>query len=440
MFALTVLSTRSLASSDERLPVLISYQGKNIIQYKRTMKRAEERKFRETPPTINRDCNQRRDNKWRVRFIQLCDIDLLESWRKSKDKNLWERAVTILENRNLSLAEISSKIERPISVLQGWITAFHSRGVTGLTPSKRRRSPDKRTRASEEKQKRLLEILHDRPASFAINRSNWNLSSLAMAYKETHGEEIGRTTVSRLLKKTGYRLKKAKRVLTSPDPNYRDKVELVLQTLQSLQPSEQFFFIDELGPLRVQKYGGRIYTKKNDSPSFPQLQRHKGSITLSGALSATTNQMTWFYGKSKDTSAMIELIEILFNEYHDKSRLYITWDAASWHDSNRLVAWLDEFNQQTVEVNLGPVIDLVPLPSCSQFLNVIESIFSGMKRAVVHNSDYQSERDMKIAISLHFSERNEYFKDNPKRVGKKIWEVDFFRDIGDLKAGDYRDW
>ena len=101
---------------------------------------------------------------------------------------------------------------------------------------------------------------------------------------------------------------------------------------------------------------------------------------------------------------------------------------------------MDEFNRQTEEESLGPVIELVPLPSCSQFLNVIESIFSGMKRAVVHNSDYQTEEEMKKAISLHFTERNEYFKENPKRAGKKIWEVDFFRDIDNLESGDYRDW
>ena len=47
---------------------------------------------------------------------------------------------------------------------------------------------------------------------------------------------------------------------------------------------------------------------------------------------------------------------------------------------------------------------------------------------------------MKAAMSRHFAERNEYFKDNPKRVGKKIWDVNFFRDYEALKAGNYREW
>jgi len=63
-----------------------------------------------------------------------------------------------------------------------------------------------------------------------------------------------------------------------------------------------------------------------------------------------------------------------------------------------------------------------------------------MKRAVIHHSDYQSEMEMKKAISRHFVERNIFFKENPKRAGKKIWEVDFFQDSNNLRSGTYREW
>ena len=201
-----------------------------------------------------------------------------------------------------------------------------------------------------------------------------------------------------------------------------------------------FFFIDELGPLQVRKYGGRCYTPRGEKPTYPQNQRSKGSITLYGALSATTNQVTWFYGETKDTAAMIDLVEILFNQYHDKSKIYITWDAASWHGSDELVEWVNDLNAQSKENGSAPIVELVPLPSSAQFLDVIEAVFSGMKRAVIHNSDYQSEEDMKSAISRHFRERNEFFRHNPRRVGKKIWEVDFFEDYNNIRSGNYREW
>jgi hypothetical protein len=50
------------------------------------------------------------------------------------------------------------------------------------------------------------------------------------------------------------------------------------------------------------------------------------------------------------------------------------------------------------ELHQTPSIALLPLPASAQFLNVIESIFSGMARAIIHNSDYASTEDCRIAI------------------------------------------
>lgn len=286
----------------------------------------------------------------------------------------------------------------------------------------------------------LIEILHHKPKVYGINRSNWTQGSLAVAFEKLYGQRPSKSTVGRLLKEAGLSWKKSRRVLTSPDPNYREKVELLLNTLQSLKVDEDLFFIDELGPLQVKRYGGRSYAPKRATPTHPQNQHSKGSITLYGALSATTNQVTWFYGESKDSAGIIDLAELLFNQYHAKSKIYLTWDAASWHGSDELVQWADNLNTWNAASGAGPIIEFVPLPSSAQFLDVIEAVFSGMKRAVIHNSDYQSEEDMKTAISAHFRERNEFFKNNPKRAGKKIWEIDFFQDHNHIRSGNYREW
>jgi hypothetical protein len=235
-------------------------------------------------------------------------------------------------------------------------------------------------------------------------------------------------------------MRRARQVLTSSDPDYGAKVEALLQTLRTLRDTELLFFVDELGPLAIKKYGGRSFVERGEDLVVPQVQTPKGSIALAAALSATTNQMTWCFTQSKDTTAMIDLIEILFNEHQNKTRIYITWDAASWHDSTALVDWLDSFNMKTTQTKEGPLIALVPLPSRSQFLNVIESAFGVMKKAVIHHSDYKNARQMKSAISQHFRERNAYFKDNPRRAGKKIWEIDFFRDPRSLPSGNYREF
>jgi transposase len=288
-----------------------------------------------------------------------------------------------------------------------------------------------------ERTKRIFEIFHHKPTAFGINRANWTHSALLNAYEQSYGETISRCTLVRILRRAGFRWRKARRVLTSPDPRYHEKLELLLSTLHHLGENEMFFFLDEWGPTQVRKRGGKAH--RNEHVTIPRHQISRGNVSLVGALSATTNQVTWPFLESKDSHAMMDMIEVLFNQYHTKAKLYITWDAVVWHNSGSLLEALDQFNDETRDLSVGPVIELVPLPTSSQFLNVIEGVLSGMTRAVINNSDYHDVAQMKQAISRHFTERNEHFRDNPRRAGKKIWELDFFQDFDALRAGNYKE-
>jgi hypothetical protein len=88
--------------------------------------------------------------------------------------------------------------------------------------------------------------------------------------------------------------------------------------------------------------------------------------------------------------------------------------------SKNLSVYLEKVNQEA-QTEGFPIIKTAPLPACAQFLNVIESVFSGMARAIVHNSDYPSVDAAKEAIDRHFEQRNAYFLEHPKRAGQKIW-------------------
>jgi hypothetical protein len=105
-------------------------------------------------------------------------------------------------------------------------------------------------------------------------------------------------------------------------------------------------------------------------------------------------------------------------------------------------------NQRIAEHNTnvatsgGVVVETAPLPSGAQFLNVIESVFSGMSRAIIHNSNYPSLNDAKVAIDRHFEERNNHFQAHPQRAGKKIWgkerEPATFSESSNCKDPRYR--
>jgi hypothetical protein len=123
----------------------------------------------------------------------------------------------------------------------------------------------------------------------------------------------------------------------------------------------------------------------------------------------------------------------LVTSYGECPAIYLTWDAISVHNAKALTEWMKTHN----ESGKGPRIGIVPLPSKAQFLNVIESVFGGMKKAVICNSDYATPKEMQEAIARHFEDRNQYYLDNPKRAGNKIWDKQAF-DIDKLIGGLFK--
>jgi hypothetical protein len=291
---------------------------------------------------------------------------------------------------------------------------------TDLLP--RRRGPKCRVKsvaqAAQEKEA-VFKILHSPPSDFGFNRATWKRADLQQALKGT-GVMLSMRNIQSIIKAAGYRWLKAKQVLTSKDPDYRTKLDSVKSILRGLMKDEGFFSIDEFGPVAVLKRGGRRLVAPGANATVPQWQRSKGTLIITAALELSTNQVSHFYSDKKNTAEIIKLLDRLLADNRHLSRLYLSWDAASWHMSKQLNRRIAS-NNVMAEVTGSTRVEIAPLPAGAQFLNVIEAVFSGMARAILHNSDYSSVEKAKQAIDRYFTERNKYFRDHPKRAGNRIW-------------------
>lgn len=286
----------------------------------------------------------------------------------------------------------------------------------------------------------IFKILHEPPELHGFHRTNWRQIDLYAALKNT-GTLVSIWTIRRVIRANRYQWRKAKIVLTSNDPEYRLKVDSIKRILSELSDDECFFSIDEYGPFNIRFMSGRKLCAPGEFPSVPQWQKGRGTIILTGALELRTNQITHFYSENKNTGEMIKMVDILRRQYRSMKTIYISWDAAGWHISKALGERV-EFLNGWAEHDRAPTIGLAPLPSRAQFLNVIESVFSGMSRAIIHNSDYKSVDEAKAAIDRYFADRNEHFRQHPRRAGKKIWgkerEPAVFSEANNCKDPRYR--
>jgi transposase len=345
------------------------------------------------------------------------DLSTLKHWRQSNNKRLWQisKALTMAE-QGATRMEIIDKVETVYATLAAWIGGYKKRGLKAFEMPYCIRNKIGPALVKERKEK-LFRLIHETPKAYGLNRTSWSIRALALVYNRLYQPALSYEQIRYCLKQMGYQYRKSKEMLTSPDPKYREKIAKIQAVLQKLKPNEKFFSIDEYGPVSIKIKGGRTLKLKTESPDVvPEKQKAKGVVICTAALELSTNQVTHFYSPKKNTFEMIRLLEVLIRQYPGEQTLYLCWDAVSWHNSKILKNFIVDHNK------LNQVqIKLAPLPACTQFLNVIESVFAGLAKAVIHNSDYGSADECKKAIDLHFATRNAFFQLHPKRAGKKIW-------------------
>jgi len=347
------------------------------------------------------------------------DLNMLYSFVNNKPINYRNKALTILLHlKGISKTAIAITLSLDRKTIRTYIQLYEEKGIENLFELNNKSI----MKYDDPKYKNaVLRILHAPPSCYGLNRTTWWMIDIKNVM-EQNDLPICKDNIRKIIKNAGYNFRKAKRVLTSNDPNYMEKLKQITKILSDLKPEEKFFSIDEYGPFAIKTQGGKSLVPTGQTKTVPQWQKSKGSLIITGALELSTNQITHFYSEKKNTGEMIKLVHVLLKDYKNEDCIYLSWDEASWHCSKKLCGEVEEINSPGYRKELHvPFVKLVPLPSSAQFLNVIESVFSGMARAIIHNSDYQSVKECKEAIDKHFAERNKYFRENPKRAGNKIW-------------------
>jgi len=354
--------------------------------------------------------------------VPLAEVEALRSAAAKGDLSQRNKAVGILGYlRGIRATPISSFLHVTEGCVFKWWRLFRKGGAKTLLTRKQR--SDVKANKDSIKQA-VFALLHSPPASHGFNRTTWKIADLKTVLSEDGFRPISPQVTRTVIKEAGWKWRHARIVLTSNDPDYRAKVDTIKKILSELKVGEEAFFsIDEFGPFAVKQKGGVKRVAPGDQYIVRQWQKSKGWLILTAALELSTNQVSHFYSRKKDTAEMIKMADLLRSQYHTYRTLYLSWDAASWHLSKELAAHLEKINQEALAEGF-PIIKTAPLPACAQFLNVIESVFSGMAKAIIHNSDYPSTEAAIEAIECYFGERNEYFSEHPRRAGKKLWGME----------------
>jgi transposase len=254
-----------------------------------------------------------------------------------------KKAAAVLANLSgMPIRTIAASLSISRVSVRKYVRLFTGGGVKALFARRKwacgRRAENELTRQA------VFALLHEPPSASGINRTSWRMEDLTRVLRK-RGTPVCAQVVREITRSAGWRWRRARRVLTSTDPEYRQKVRHIQEILADLQEDEAFFSIDEFGPFTIRAQGGRKLVAPGEVPTVPQYQKSKGSLIMTAALELSRNQITYFYSPRKDTGEMLRMIAKLVREYSiHKRSIYLSWDAASWHMSKMLYTHVAEHN------------------------------------------------------------------------------------------------
>lgn len=141
----------------------------------------------------------------------------------------------------------------------------------------------------------------------------------------------------------------------------------------------------------MKTYGGRKWTKKKNYRT-PYAQKIKGIFDIFAAKNIHTEKRHYKFYSWKNSFIVIDFIDWLLHTVYPNVDIYLIRDGWSAHRSNAFYAYAD----------LQPRLHIVPLPTCSSWMNPIERDFSHIQRDVLNNSDFESAKECMNIVSDYF--------------------------------------
>ena len=147
----------------------------------------------------------------------------------------------------------------------------------------------------------------------------------------------------------------------------------------------------------MKTYGGRKWISGKHY-RIPYSQSVKGLFDIFAAKNIHNDKRHYRFYSWKNSFIVIDFIDWLLYQVYPDKELYIILDGWSAHKSNMFFAYAD----------LQPRLHLLPLPTCSSWMNPIERDFSKFDKDILQNSNFQTVREAMNRIANYFEKETSF--------------------------------
>ena len=164
----------------------------------------------------------------------------LEFWAQSTmiEAGISKRSeIILLLAKGKSFSEVAKIMRVSRTMVHKWANRFLTERTEGL---RRKKLNILKKYENETIKEEVFALLHSPPLDCGINRNSWKLDDLKKCLSEK-GIFISKGYINKIIKNAWYSWRKAKVILTSTDPDYRNKLNKIQSILSNLK-NDDFSF------------------------------------------------------------------------------------------------------------------------------------------------------------------------------------------------------
>ncbi|MGC8960753.1 MAG: IS630 family transposase [Chloroflexia bacterium] len=216
----------------------------------------------------------------------------------------------------------------------------------------------------------MEQVLHRPPHRYGIQRSRWRLHDLGRAVSWLNG--CSTPGVAKVLYRLGFRYKRARNFIHSPDPQFREKWDKILQAfLHALEHPDTVVFLlaDELTYYRQPSLAPAYALTGCTEPRAYQEPRRNTQTRVAAALNGVTGRVTYLQRSKVGEAALISFYAQIRSAYPEAQVIYLVEDNWPTHK-------LPTVLQAAAEQGLVPLF----IPTYASWLNPIEKLWRWLKQ------------------------------------------------------------
>jgi putative transposase len=239
--------------------------------------------------------------------------------------------------------------------------------------------------------RKLLQIIKQPPRVFGWCRTRWSCAALALTIAARTGFQFSRETIRCELRSAGYVWKRAKLKAKDDDPQRVRRLAEIRAVIEQLQPSDAFFWCDELDVHLLAKVGYQ-WMFKGTQVEIPTPGKNQKQY-LAAALDYRTGQIHYVIGNRKDNALFRELLQALEKTCEPGiKRIFLVLDNYKIHKAKAVDRWLEQH----------PRFHVRWLPTYCPQANPIERAFGDVHDKCTRNHTRQSLRWLLWDVKQHF--------------------------------------